>query len=260
MTKHITDIFADTFNKAYEKKLLEMVKGGKIPHHLAIIMDGNRRYAESRGDPPIMGHEYGREKLKELLQWCLDLDIKVLTVYAFSTENFNRTAEEVNTLMNMFAENFYKFAEDEKVMEYGIRLRVLGDPNVLPKTVRESIENAVEKTKGNENYSFNMAVGYGGREEITNAMKKIARDIEAKKIKVEDIDKDLISSHLYTHDLPDPDLILRTSGEVRLSNFLLWQLAYSEFYFTDVYWPGFTKIEFLRAIHSYQLRLRRFGK
>jgi len=260
MAKEISDILADTFNKAYEKKILEIVKEGKVPKHIAIIMDGNRRYAESRGEPPFMGHEHGREKLKELLEWCLDLEIKILTVYAFSTENFNRDPAEVGGLMKMFIENFYKMADDEKIMEYGVGLRVLGDLNSLDKEVREAIEYAMDKTRDNSNYFFNLAVAYGGREEITNAVKNIARDVLSKKIEIEDIDQNFFSSYLYTHDLPDPDLILRTSGEVRLSNFLLWQLAYSEFYFTDVYWPGFSKIDFLRAIHTYQRRSRRFGK
>lgn len=260
MTKEISEMLADAFNKAYEKKILKIVKDGKIPEHIAIIMDGNRRYAESKGEPPLMGHEYGREKLKELLEWCLELKIKILTVYAFSTENFNRDPMEVGGLMKMFIENFYKLADDEKVMEYGVKLNVLGDLDILSKEVREAIEYAMDRTKNNSNYFFNMAVAYGGREEITNAVINIARDVLSKKIEVGDIDQNLISSYLYTHDLPDPDLILRTSGEIRLSNFLLWQLAYSEFYFTDVYWPGFSKIEFLRAIHSYQMRGRRFGK
>lgn len=260
MAEEISEILMDSFHKVYENRLAEIVKLDEIPRHIAIIMDGNRRYAASRGDPPFKGHEYGGEKLKELLQWCLDLDVRILTAYAFSTENFSRSPSEVNGLMEMFVDNLRKVADDKRVMEYGVRFRVLGNLDILPENVRDAIHYAMNKTKDNSKYSFNMAVAYGGREEIINAVRNIARDVKADNITIEDIDQALFSSYLYTHELPDPDLILRTSGEIRLSNFLLYQMAYSEFYFTDVYWPGFRKIDFLRAIRAYQMRRRRFGK
>ena len=260
MAENISNLIVNGFYGAYEKRLLELTKSDRMPEHIAIIMDGNRRYAKERGDPPLRGHEYGGEKLKELLEWCLELDIRILTVYAFSTENFKRSSEEVDRLMNLFVDNLRKAAEDEKVNEYGVRFRVLGDLDSLSKEVRDAIRYAEERTKDNDRYFFNMAVAYGGREEILNAVRNIVKDFESGEITIEDIDENMFSSYLYTHDLPDPDLILRTSGEVRLSNFLLFQLAYSEFYFTDVFWPGFRKVDFLRAIRSYQMRKRRYGE
>ena len=208
---------------------------------------------------PIAGHQLGRNKLEELLEWCLKLKIKILTVYAFSTENLKRSRMEVKTLMKLFEKNFKLLAEDERVHKYGIRLRVIGQIDLLPKKVQKAIKYAEERTKDYDNYYYNMAVAYGGRQEIIRAVKNIAKDAKENKIKFEDIDEKLVSSYLYTSEFPDPDLILRTSGEERISNFLLWQLAYSELYFADVYWPGFRKIDFLRAIRAYQLRKRRFG-
>lgn len=255
------EIFMEAFSKTYQKRLVELVKGERVPKHIAVIMDGNRRYALSLGKPLLEGHVHGKNRLKDLLEWCLELKIEVLTVYAFSTENFNRRSREVSKLMGMFVENFNKLAEEEeKLMKEGVKVRVLGDLGLLPEDVNVAIGHVVEMTKNNSSYFFNLAIAYGGREEITNAVRNIAQDIKTHKIEPEDITQSLISSYLYTHDLPDPDLILRTSGEIRLSNFLIWQMAYSEFYFTDVYWPGFTKTEFLKAIRSYQMRKRRFGE
>ena len=251
---------SNTFYSAYEKKLLKKVLNGPIPKHLAVIMDGNRRFAQKLGMESVKGHVAGREKLEEVMNWCLELDIKVLTVYAFSTENIKRNPEEVNFLMKMFAENFRKVSDNEKVHKNKIRIRAIGKIDSLPKEVQESIRYAEEKTKNYDKYLFNIAVAYGGREEILNAVKRIAEDVKNNKIEEKDIDEKLMSSYLYTSDLPDPDLILRTSGEERISNFLLWQIAYSELYFADVYWPGLRKIDFLRAIKSYQERKRRFGE
>ena len=231
-----------------------------IPKHAAVIMDGNRRYAREFGLMMAEGHEKGKEKLEEMIEWCLELDIKVLTVYAFSTENVVREKEEVNTLMRMFAENFTRLADDKRIHENRIRVRVLGQREILPPEVRESIEYAEEKTREYDSYFFNIAVGYGGREELIQAVRGIASAVRDGEMSVEDIDEAAFDRFLYTSDLPDPDLILRTSGEERISNFLLWQLAYSELYFSDVYWPGFRKVDFLRAVRSYQLRKRRFGE
>ncbi len=256
----ITKAASNTFYSAYEKKLLKKVLDGPIPKHIAIIMDGNRRFAQKLGMEHVKGHIAGRDKLEEVMDWCLELGIKVLTVYAFSTENIKRNPEEVNFLMEMFAENFKKVGDDEKIHKNKIRITAIGKIEELPKNVQESIRYAEEKTKNYDKYFFNIAVAYGGREEILNAVKMIAEDVKKGKIKEEDITEKLMSSYLYTSDVPDPDIILRTSGEERISNFLLWQLAYSELYFSDVYWPGLRKIDFLRAIKSYQERKRRFGE
>jgi tritrans,polycis-undecaprenyl-diphosphate synthase [geranylgeranyl-diphosphate specific] len=260
MASEITRVISDTAYQAYVKRLEKQIEAGKIPRHIAIIMDGNRRFARDMGVDPNLGHERGRDKLKEVLEWCLDVGVKVLTVYAFSTENLKRSKKEVNHLMRLFAENFRSIGDDERVHEHGIRVRVLGQRDLLPDDVREAIEFAEERTKEYDNYFYNIAVAYGGREEIVTAIRSIAQDVKDGKISVEGIDERSFASKLYTADVPDPDLILRTSGEERISNFLLWQLAYSELYFVDVYWPGFRKLDFLRAIRSYQMRQRRYGE
>ena len=260
MTGEISRAIASTAYQTYEKRLLKEISSRPVPAHVAVIMDGNRRYAREFGLLVAEGHEKGKEKLEEMLEWCLELGIRVLTVYAFSTENVTREQDEVNTLMRMFAQNFKNLADEKRVHEHRIRVRVLGQKDMLPADVREAIEYAEERTKAYDDYSFNIAVGYGGREELLQAVRKIAEDVRDGKMGVEAISEDTFYSYLYTSDLPDPDLILRTSGEERISNFLLWQLAYSELYFSDVYWPGFRKVDFLRAVRSYQLRKRRFGE
>jgi len=232
---------------------------GPIPKHVAVIMDGNRRYAAELGLMTDEGHVKGRDKLEEMLDWCMELKIKVLTVYAFSTENIRRESEEVDFLMRLFTENFKIMAEDARVHKYKIRVKVIGNPSILPKEVQEAIRHAEDRTKDYDQYFLNLAIAYGGREEILQAIKSIASKVKEGKMKIDDISEESFSKMLYTSDLPDPDLILRTSGEERISNFLLWQLAYSEFYFADVYWPGMRRIDFLRAIREYQRRVRRYG-
>ncbi len=256
----ITKLIAQKAYETYEKKLLEEVKKGAIPKHIAIIMDGNRRFAREMMLEKMEGHIKGREKLEEVLNWCLELGIKILTVYAFSTENFKRDEKEVRYLLKLFAESFRKAADDERIHKHRVRIRAIGRLELLPEEVREAIKYAEEKTKDYDNYFLNIAIAYGGRAEIVDAVKKIAKKVKEGEIGIEDIDEETISRHLYTYDLPDPDLILRTSGEERISNFLLWQSAYSELYFADVYWPSLRKVDFLRAIKSYQMRKRRFGK
>ncbi len=231
-----------------------------MPEHVAIIMDGNRRFAESLGLSSISGHKKGRDKLEELLGWCLELDIKVLTVYALSTENLNRKTDEIKDLLKLFEKNFYLLGDDERVHRHKIKVTVLGQLETLPKNVQKAIKYAEDKTKDYDQYFFNLAIAYGSRQEITQAIKNIAKDAQNGRINLDKIDEKLVSSYLYTSEFPDPDLVLRTSGEERISNFLLWQLAYSELYFADVFWPGFTKLDFLKAIYSYQQRKRRFGK
>ncbi len=257
---HMSGIIADTAYKQYEKRLSKDVLANPVPHHIAIIMDGNRRFAKELGLGAGDGHKEGRNKLEELLQWGLETGIKVLTVYAFSSENFSRDDEELTELMKLFEENFYKVGDDERVHKHQIRIKALGMLTMLPSEVQKAIEYAEDKTKNYDKYQLNLAVAYSGREEIIQAIKEIAGQVKNGQMEPEQITQKTFSQFLYTADLPDPDLILRTSGEVRVSNFLLWQLAYSELYFVDVYWPGFRKIDFLRAIRTYQQRTKRYGR
>jgi tritrans,polycis-undecaprenyl-diphosphate synthase [geranylgeranyl-diphosphate specific] len=236
-----------------------MVKSEPMPEHVAIIMDGNRRFAESLGISSIRGHKKGRDKLEELLGWCLELGVKVLTVYALSTENLKRETDEIKDLLDLFEKNFNLLGDDERVHKNKIKVSVLGQKELLPKKVQDAIKYAEDKTENYDKYFFNLAIAYGGRQEITMAIQNIAKDAKQGKINPEEINEKTVSSYLYTHKIPDPDLILRTSGEERISNFLLWQIAYSELYFADVYWPGFSKLDFLKAIYSYQRRRRRYG-
>jgi tritrans,polycis-undecaprenyl-diphosphate synthase [geranylgeranyl-diphosphate specific] len=236
-----------------------LVKANPIPKHVAIVMDGNRRFAEELGLSSIEGHVKGRDKLEELLTWCLEINVQILTVYAFSTENINRDTDEVKSLLDLFEKNFYLLGDDKRVHKNKIKVTVLGELELLPDNVKKAINYAVDKTKNYDKYFFNIAMAYGGRQEITQAIKNIAKDAQTGKIKPDEINEETVSSYLYTHQFPDPDLVLRTSGEERISNFLIWQLAYSELYFADVYWPGFSKLDFLKAIYSYQMRHRRYG-
>lgn len=258
--KDLKRIVKDPVYATYESQLEHEVREGGMPEHIAIIMDGNRRYArEVLGEPPMEGHRLGRDKLEEVLHWCLGLDIKVLTVYAFSMENFKRDPDEVDYLMDLLEQSLYEFADDKEVNEKKVAIRVIGQRDALPEKVLKAADYAIEKTKGYDQHFLNMAIAYGGRQDITEAVRSIARDVADGRMSVDDIDEHTISRYISTTGLPDPDLVLRTSGEVRISNFLLWQMAYSELYFTDVYWPGFRRIDFLRAIRTYQQRTRRFG-
>ncbi len=254
-------IISDRAYSAYETHIEKEVLSGDMPRHLAVIMDGNRRYAEEiLGADPKEGHRLGREKLEEVLHWCLDLNIPILTVYAFSTENFNREASEVEYLMDLLEKSLYEFADDPKVHEHRVAIRVIGEKDMLPEKVVKAMEYALERTGMYTDRVLNMAIAYGGRQDIAKAVRMIAQDVLDGNIQVKDITEDTISDCISTYGLPDPDLVLRTSGEVRISNFLLWQMAYSELYFTDVYWPGFRYIDLLRAIRVYQQRKRRYGK
>jgi tritrans,polycis-undecaprenyl-diphosphate synthase [geranylgeranyl-diphosphate specific] len=247
--------------RARTRRLLEEVRQAAIrPQHVGVIMDGNRRFAQRLGLDPVAGHVIGRRKLEELLEWCLELDIRYLTVYAFSTENFNRAADEVELLMELFEANYRRLATDDRVHKNKIRIRTLGHKELLPANVREAAEMAEEATRGYSKYFFNVAVAYGGREELLHAFQQIATEVHEDRLAPAAITQELVAKYLYTNGLPDPDLILRTSGEERVSNFLLWQAAYSELYFADVYWPALRKKDFLYAIQSYQRRQRRYGK
>jgi len=241
-------------------KLIEEIKQYPVPNHVAVIMDGNRRFAKSLGLTPKAGHFFGKDKIEDVLDWCFELGINILTVYAFSTENFDRSTDEVSTLMDLCKQELDRAAKDSRIHKNKVKVRVLGDLESLPEDIRRSTNEIIESTRDYDNYLFNIALAYGGREEIVEAIQQIAGDVKKGKLDVKDITQSTVSSYLYTNGIPDPDLILRTSGEERISNFLLWQLAYSELYFSDVFWPAFQKRDFLKAIKTYQNRIRRFGK
>ena len=255
----ISRVISNTVYTTYERKLQQEIKRYPVPGHIAIIMDGNRRFAEKIGLSRAEGHERGKDKVNDVLDWSMDIGVRIVTVFALSSENFNRSDDEVFELMDLFSRAFREAGDDEKVHKNKIRIRAIGNLVNLPESVLESIRYAEDRTKDYSDYYYNVAVSYGGRQEIIQAIRKIGSEIKDGTIDVEDVSEELVSSYLYTADLPDPDLILRTSGEERISNFLLWQLAYSELYFTDVYWPEFRKIDFLRAIRSYQKRKRKYG-
>ena len=236
-----------------ERKLWLEIDENNIPSHVAIIMDGNGRWAKQRGLSRIKGHKAGAKAIENALDSALHLGVKVITVYAFSTENWVRPEYEVSVLMTLLFQ-FLKL-QKKKLLDKDIKLSIIGDRSKLPLIVNREIDNVLEETKNNKSLIFNIALNYGGRAEIINAVKGIIE----KRLKKEDINEEAFSKFLYTKDLPDPDLLIRTSGEIRVSNFLLWQIAYAELYFTDVLWPDFDTIEMLKAIIDYQKRERRFG-
>lgn len=248
--------------KIYEKWLWHQIKNQSKPEHIAIILDGNRRWARESGLKPWVGHYYGADKTKDVLKWCLDLNVKSITLYVFSTENFQRPREEVERLMQLFREKLQEILESEEIHRYKVRVKVIGRVNLLPPSLQTMIRKVEERTKDYDERFLNLAIAYGGRAEIVDATKKIARKIAAGELSPEEIDEKVFERHLYTAFLPkqDPDLIIRTSGEERLSGFLLYQSAYSELCFLDVYWPEFRRIDLLRAIRTFQKRKRRFGK
>ncbi len=253
--------FINRVERLQTKRLLGRVLAEPVPHHVGIIMDGNRRFAQVLGLADVgLGHVAGQERLETVLDWCLETQIRVLTVYAFSTENFERADPERELLMELFEHNFRKMADDPRVHNNQIRVRVIGQLELLPDSVREAAEHVMQRTADYDAYHFNVAVAYGGRQEIVDAVRSIARDVRDHGLKAQEITAQTIQERLYTPDLPDPDFIIRTSGEERISNFLLWQLAYAELYFADVYWPQLRKREFLTAINEYQLRQRRYGR
>jgi len=247
------------YRDARASRILGRIKQRPVPEHIAIIMDGNRRWAKKMGLDANEGHAVGRDILEQVLDWWEDIGSKVLTVYAFSTENLKRSSEEVNFLLSKMAEELNRLVEEPRIHKTRTRVRVIGDLSLLTEDVRKAAVRLTERTKNYSDRSFNLAIGYGGRQEIINGIKKLAEDVKEGKIDSSKINEELFSKYLYTGELPDPNLIIRTSGEERISNFLLWQAAYSELYFTDVYWPEFSKRQFMRAIEEYQLRKRRYG-
>lgn len=246
--------------KIYEWFISRKLNKENMPKHIAIIMDGNRRYSKIQGNMDVIkGHELGVDTLEKVLDWSIDLGIEIVTAYAFSTENFNRPEKEVEGLMNLFVKNFKRLINHEKIHKNEVKVKVVGKLELLPENVREAINNAEEATAHYNKRLFNIAIGYDGRLEIVEAIKKIVKEAKEDKITIEDIDENMVSQNLYTEGLIDPNLIIRTSGEERLSGFLLWQSSYSELYFCDSLWPELRKVDFLRAIRSYQERDRRFG-
>ncbi|MGI6686616.1 MAG: isoprenyl transferase [Bacillota bacterium] len=257
MRKFLTYIFQNKKQQNLEKKLLAQVDRTKIPQHLAIIMDGNGRWAKKRGLPRTAGHRYGVEALRKVIEASVELKIPVLTVYAFSTENWKRPKEEVSVLMNLIVEYLQK--ELDELHRQNIKIRTIGSINELPTEARVELSKAEKTTAQNSGLQLNVALNYGGRMEIVEAAKAFAEDVKIGALKSSDITEKLFSSYFFTAGQPDPDLLIRPSGEYRISNFLLWQLAYAELYFTSIYWPDFNKVEFYRAILSYQGRNRRYG-
>lgn len=238
--------------------LLNKINTENLPKHLAIIMDGNGRWAKQKGMLRVFGHENGTKSVRTTVETCARLGIENLTLYAFSTENWNRPKLEVETLMKLLVSSLKK--ELDTFTKNNIRLNSIGNLDMLPKGVQKELLTVIEKTKNNTRMTLTLALSYGSREEILNAVKKISDKVKNNIISTESIDESIFNNHLYTHDLPDVDLVVRTSGEHRISNFLLWQIAYAEFYFTDVLWPDFSEENLYEAIISYQKRERRFGK
>jgi len=252
--------FPSPIYRFYERRLWKQIKNGPKPHHIGVILDGNRRYARLKGLDAKQGHVFGAKKVEELLHWCLKLDIKIITLFVFSTENFNRSPDEVERLMRLFIEKLNQLNTDPLIVEKKVKVNFLGRRENLPDQILELIETIEQKTNDYTGHILNIALSYGGRAEIVDAVKKIATKVKKNELAVEAINEEVISKHLYTEGIPDPDLIIRTSGEERLSGFLLWQSAYSELYFTDIFWPAFRKIDLWRAIRTYQQRERRYGK
>ncbi|MEM3565789.1 MAG: polyprenyl diphosphate synthase [Candidatus Bathyarchaeia archaeon] len=247
--------------KLYEKWLWHQVKSGVKPEHIAVILDGNRRWASEKDLDPWYGHKKGAEKVEKLLEWCLKLNVKSITLYAFSTENFLRPRKEVEEIMRIASEKLQKIITDERIHRNKVRVKVIGRTNLLPENLQKIIEDVEKTTRDYDKHFLNIAFAYGGRAEIVDAARKIAERIQKKELTPEDVDEKMFEQHLYTSHMPkqDPDLIIRTSGEERLSGFLLWQSAYSELCFLDVYWPDFRLIDLLRAVRTFQKRKRRFG-
>ncbi|MBF2004348.1 MULTISPECIES: isoprenyl transferase [Chlorogloeopsis] len=230
----------------------------RLPQHVAVIMDGNGRWATSKGLPRIAGHRQGAKTLKELLRCCKDWGIKALTVYAFSTENWRRPTQEVDFLMRLFEQMLKR--ELAQMHREGVRISFIGDLSILPKSLQVEMQHSMTQTLQNQAIHFTVAVNYGSRNEITKACHQIAELVERGELNSQQVNENLVAQYLDTAGTSEPDLLIRTSGEVRLSNFLLWQLAYTEMYFTDILWPDFDRMAFYQALLSYQKRDRRFGK
>ena len=237
---------------------LDLINKDNLPNHLAIIMDGNGRWAKQKGLLRAFGHENGTKSVRITVETCAKLGIANLTLYAFSTENWNRPKLEVDTLMNLLISSLKK--EFETLQKNNIQLNCIGNIDLLPSKAKKQLLDVIDKTKSNTKMTLTLALSYGSREELLHAIKNICNKVKNNIISIDTIDESIINEHLYTHNLPDVDLLIRTSGEHRISNFLLWQIAYAELYFTDVLWPDFKEEDLYEAIISYQKRERRFGK
>ncbi|WP_117881893.1 isoprenyl transferase [Aureibaculum luteum] len=238
--------------------ILTQINTEKKPKHVAIIMDGNGRWAKQKGMLRVFGHRNGVKAVKQTVEAASEIGIEVLTLYAFSTENWNRPKTEVKALMKILVSSLKD--ELETFQKNNIRLQTIGQTQNLPKKAQKELLEVIELTKNNTSMVLNLALSYGSREEIVNTIKNISKKVVNKQLSIEEIDENIINNHLYTFTLPDVDFLIRTSGEKRISNFLLWQIAYAELYFTDVLWPDFRKEDFFKAILDYQCRERRFGK
>ena len=236
----------------------EKIDSEKLPQHVAVIMDGNGRWAKSRDQERTFGHKNAIKAVREVINACNEVNIPYLTLYTFSTENWNRPTEEVNTLMDLLSSTLLQ--EAEEIFSKGLRIHAIGDLDRLPDTVREQLLNIIELTKNNNKGNLILALSYGSQREILNAVKEISKKVKHGEVDINDIDEKLFENHLYTKDFPPVDLLIRTSGEVRISNFLLWQIAYAELQFLDTLWPDFTKEDFFQCIVNYQSKERRFGK
>ncbi len=238
--------------------LKDNIKKSSLPKHIAIIMDGNGRWAKEKGKLRIFGHKNGVNSVRETIEASAELGIEVLTLYAFSTENWNRPKLEVEMLMSLLVSSLKK--ELKLLLKNNISLRAIGNLTTLPKKAQKELQEVIDKTKNNKHLILNLALSYSSKEEIVNAFKNISKKIVNNELSIEEIDENIINNHLYTRNLPNVDLVIRTSGEKRISNFLLWQIAYAELYFTPTYWPDFKKEDLYKAINDYQQRERRFGK
>ena len=236
----------------------EKIDSEKLPQHVAVIMDGNGRWAKSRDQERTFGHKNAIKAVREVINACNEVNIPYLTLYTFSTENWNRPTDEVNTLMDLLSSTLLQ--EAEEIFSKGLRIHAIGDLERLPYTVREQLLNIIELTKNNNKGNLILALSYGSQREILNAVKEISKKVKDGEVDINDIDEKLFENHLYTKDFPPVDLLIRTSGEVRISNFLLWQIAYAELQFLDTLWPDFTKEDFFQCIVNYQSKERRFGK
>lgn len=236
----------------------EKIDSEKLPQHVAVIMDGNGRWAKSRDQERTFGHKNAIKAVREVINACNEVNIPYLTLYTFSTENWNRPTKEVNTLMDLLSSTLLQ--EAEEIFSKGLRIHAIGDLERLPDTVREQLLNIIELTKNNNKGNLILALSYGSQREILNAVKEISKKVKDGDVDINDIDEKLFENHLYTKNFPPVDLLIRTSGEVRISNFLLWQIAYAELQFLDTLWPDFTKEDFFQCIVNYQSKERRFGK
>ena len=248
--------------KVYGRWLKSQVKSSEMPRHIGIILDGNRRWAKGQNLEPWEGHWAGGEHVKKFLEWCLNLNINTLTLYAFSTENFKRNEKEVAELMKIYEKALRDVLASDVIEKYGVHVMAIGRRNLLPENLQKLIAEVEQETKDYNKFYLNVALAYGGRAEIVDATRELAELVKKGKLEPQQINEDLIAEHLYTKDLPqqDPDLIIRTGNESRLSNFLLWQAAYSELFIVDVYWPDFREIDLQRVIRNYQQRNRRYGR